>query len=413
MPTKADRKRIDAAVTSFHTYYSSPSNWGKERWHDSLYPALCRSTRYAALVNEYVSTEGIETVLSGDDDSTAVARMQLPIQKSLASGSQSSFNLTVFEHALPRDTENANSGPATTQLFPAPIPKTSLHDPNQLLLSHWNLDAASALCASMLDVCPGHRVLDLCAAPGGKSVALAQSLFSHSKHSSAMLNERALSAPMSYLHSNEIDPPRNRRLQNNLRSYLPQSLFNNGQVKTFSVDGTDPKALSNFPFGQAGYDRVLLDAPCSSERHIIHAQSRAAMSGNTAEEMARWRPGSSKNMAKIQLALLLTALRAVKIGGRVVYSTCSISTEENDGVIEKMLLQLQKDRTKGLSTWSAQVELGREGGGQDIVDQIRLDELSEQTKYGRIVVPDHPGGGGWGPLFFCVLTKTASGDTKK
>jgi len=312
----------------------------------------------------------------------------------------------VFEHTIPAASNTTTIPPPAPYFFPPPAPKPSLHDSNQLLLSHWNLDAASALCAYMLDVQPNDRVLDLCAAPGGKSIALAQSLFPHLTTPPSTTSP----PPTSSLHSNEIDTPRNRRLKNNLRSYLPASLFQTGQVQTFSIDGTDARALSLLPFGHGGYDRVLLDAPCSSERHVIHAQLRAEMSGHTAEEMARWRPGSSKNMAKTQLALLLTALRAVKVGGKVVYSTCSISSEENDGVVEKTLLQLQKDRSKGSLTWGVEVELGREGGARDVVDRVRLDELSEETRYGRIVVPDHPGGRGSGPLFFCVLTKVASGD---
>jgi len=265
----------------------------------------------------------------------------------------------------------------------------------------------------MLDIHPGARVLDLCAAPGGKSIALAQSLFPHLKTPSSSTTTSAQPSPTtSCLHSNEIDLPRNRRLKNNLRSYLPASLFASGHVQTFSIDGTDAKALSRFPFGQSGYDRVLLDAPCSSERHIIHAQLRAASSGHTAEEMARWRPGSSRNMAKTQLALLLTALAATKVGGRVVYSTCSISSEENDGVVEKTLVQLRKERGKGSCAWVVKVELGSEGIGKGRDEWVGLDECSEATKYGRIVVPDHPGGGGWGPLYFSVLTKVGPGDVE-
>ena len=412
MPTKADRKRIDAAVTSFHTYYSSPANWGTERWRDTLYPALCQPTRYAALVNQYVAVDEVEQLLSGNQATTGkLAKVRLPRQNVLQPVADQDSNLTIFEHTLlTGDSSAADPGPPATCLFPPPIPKPSLSDPSQSLLSHWNLDAASALCAHFLDVHPSDRVLDLCAAPGGKSIALAQSLFSPSKLASSAAQAKSSPPATSCLHSNEIDAPRNRRLKNNLRSYLPTHLFASLHIKTFAVDGTDAKAASLFPYGQGGYDRVLLDAPCSSERHIIHAQSRAAMSGNTADEMARWRPGSSKNMAKTQLALLITAIKAVKAGGRVVYSTCSISTEENDGVIEKMLLHVQKDNSKGHYTWHVMVELGREGVGRDSVDQVRLDELSEETKYGRIVVPDHPGGDRWGPLFFSVLTKTASGD---
>jgi len=204
-----------------------------------------------------------------------------------------------------------------------------------------------------------------------------------------------------------MDNQRNRRLLNNLRSYLPGGLFAAGNVKVFQLDGTDPKILSSLPYGHGQYDRVLLDAPCSSERHIVQAHVRAASAGHIAEEMARWRPGSSKNIAKIQVALLMTALKTVKVGGRVVYSTCSISSEENDGVVHRILLLLEKERKKGTCAWSVRIELGKKGVGGEVTDMTRLDELSEETEYGRIVVPDH-GDGRWGPLFFCVLTKVAA-----
>lgn len=412
MPTKADRKRLDAAVTSFHTYYSSSSNWGIERWHDSLYPALCQPTRYAAMINQYVSVTEVEQILSEHlPRGQSISRVQLPKQKysEPASTSNPHSNLIILEHTTDA---TGNATPLTVHPFPPPTPKPSLNDPNQLLLSHWNLDAASAICAHMLDIHPGVRVLDLCAAPGGKSIALAQSLFPYSTTPSTSTTPSPTTT--SCLHSNELDAPRARRLKNNLRSYLPASLFASGHIQTFSIDGTDAKALSRFPFGQGGYDRVLLDAPCSSERHIIHAQLRAAASGHTAEEMARWRPGSSRNIAKTQLALLMVALGAVKVGGRVVYSTCSISTEENDGVVEKMLVQVGKERGKGVCNWGVRVELGREGMGKASGggEWVGLDECSEETRFGRIVVPDHPGGGGWGPLYFAVLTKVGTGDVE-
>jgi len=117
-------------------------------------------------------------------------------------------------------------------------------------------------------------------------------------------------------------------------------------------------------------------------------------------------------MAKTQLALLLTALAAVKVGGRVVYSTCSVSSEENDGVVEKMLVQVGKERGKGVVAWGVRVELGREETGKGGNEWVGLDECSEETRFGRIVVPDHPGGGGWGPLYFSVLTKVGAGDVE-
>lgn len=73
--------------------------------------------------------------------------------------------------------------------------------------------------------------------------------------------------------------------------------------------------------------QVLVDVPCSSERHLIHDES----------ELRKWTPRRSATLAKKQYELLLAALRTVRVGGIVVYSTCSISSLENDGVIAKVL----------------------------------------------------------------------------
>ncbi|KAI7114418.1 hypothetical protein KC352_g34666 [Hortaea werneckii] len=155
-----------------------------------------------------------------------------------------------------------------------------------------------------------------------------------------------------------------------------------------------------------GYDKILVDAPCSSERHIIHAHLKAKASGNAAPEMTNWRPGSSKRLAQTQLALLMTALKAVKVGGHVLYATCSLEPTENDGVLEKMLAQVAKDRKKGAVKWD--VQLGFADGEKKAQLEEQLGSWAERTKHGWIVLPDHPSGGRWGPLFFAFVTKTAN-----
>lgn len=74
-----------------------------------------------------------------------------------------------------------------------------------------------------------------------------------------------------------------------------------------------------------------MDAPCSSERHLLSKN----------QEMLSWTPRRTKNCALRQRALLQAALFAVREGGLVVYSTCSISRAENDGVISKVCWESQ------------------------------------------------------------------------
>jgi len=73
------------------------------------------------------------------------------------------------------------------------------------------------------------------------------------------------------------------------------------------------------------YDRILLDAPCSSERHLIHSPVH----------LAQWSPGRTKALARQSMAMLCGALEALKPGGWLLYSTCSISPEENEALLER------------------------------------------------------------------------------
>ena len=76
---------------------------------------------------------------------------------------------------------------------------------------------------------------------------------------------------------------------------------------------------------QGVYDRILLDAPCSSERHLIHNPNH----------LAQWSLGRTRSLAQQALAMLCSAFEALKPGGHLLYSTCSISPEENGILVER------------------------------------------------------------------------------
>lgn len=368
--TKAERKQAQAAEDSFSRTYAL--QYGNERWQQTLYPALAAPTRYAILVNRY-ATPSMPKVFSEDE----VEKLQ-PIP--LPQHHQPSHQLAAYQWSTPEAEA------------PFPQPQT---DPTTGLMTHWNLDAASLLAVTIMGPQPGDKVLDLCAAPGGKSVAISQFL------RPAGLDASSPSLAGGCLHSNEVNNARNKRLASNLQTYLPEPLFKNGDVKVLKLDGTDIAIIQNLPLGPGGYDKVLLDAPCSSERHVIHAHTKAKQGGRVADEMASWRSGHSKKMAKTQAALLMTALRAVRVGGSVLYATCSLSNEENDGVIEKAIELIQKERKKLGIKWDIAVRSGT-------LASMGLAQWAEPTKHGWIVLPDHPGEGKWGPLFFALLEKIAA-----
>jgi 16S rRNA C967 or C1407 C5-methylase (RsmB/RsmF family) len=159
---------------------------------------------------------------------------------------------------------------------------------------------SSQLAAPLLNPQPGETVLDLAAAPGGKTLHLA----------ALMENEGRLSA---------VEPikPRMYRLADNLKR---------GGVtiaRTYLMDGR--KVGRKTP---DRFDRVLLDAPCSSEARIRRDQP---------ESYQFWSARKIKEQSRKQRGLLVAALQATRPGGRVVYCTCSFAPEENEAVVQHAL----------------------------------------------------------------------------
>ncbi len=153
----------------------------------------------------------------------------------------------------------------------------------------------------------GEQVLDLCAAPGGKSVQLAARLFTRGS--------------AGYLAAVESVKPRFFKLQAMLERYgAPRDP---AQVRLFLKDGRH--------VGDAvpeRFDRVLIDAPCSSE---------ARFDANDEDSMAHWSPRKLEECAHKQRGLLESGLKALKVGGTLVYSTCSLAPEENEQVVLDVL----------------------------------------------------------------------------
>ena len=192
------------------------------------------------------------------------------------------------------------------------------------VLSAYHIDAGSLLAVAALDPAPGASVLDMCAAPGGKSLALAQML-----------------GPAGRLVSNDVSPDRRRRLRDVLSLYLPRGRVADGGGTANDADADDAPAAPAVTIagvdatrcgvlGSSAYDHVLLDAPCSSDRHMLRSP----------EKLAQWSPGCVRRNAARQAALLAVALDAVRPGGTVVYSTCALSRRENDDVVERTLARL-------------------------------------------------------------------------
>ena len=157
--------------------------------------------------------------------------------------------------------------------------------------------ASSAVTA--LQPLPGERVLDLCAAPGGKSTQIG-----------ALLGGQGL------LWSNEVVRGRAEALLSNLERM---------GVSNAVVSNCPPQQLCGALAGW--FDRVLVDAPCSGE----------GMFRRDPQAIAEWSPQHVQACAQRQRLILDSAAEAVKEGGVLVYSTCTFSLAENEGTCAAFL----------------------------------------------------------------------------
>lgn len=163
----------------------------------------------------------------------------------------------------------------------------------------YSQEPSASSAAPLLGVRPGMRVLDTCAAPGGKSSQLA-----------AALGGQGL------LVSNEFVAARAEVLRSNLeRMGVPNAVVLNEDT------GRIAAALPEF------FDRVLVDAPCSGE----------GMFRKDRDARGEWSEGNVKLCAATQDELLREAWRALKPGGVLIYSTCTFNRDEDEGALERML----------------------------------------------------------------------------
>jgi 16S rRNA (cytosine967-C5)-methyltransferase len=159
-------------------------------------------------------------------------------------------------------------------------------------------DEASQLVSAVVAASAGERILDLCASPGGKTIAMA-----------ADMNE------VGRIVASDVRPRRLALLQETIK-----------MAQTRCVSVVRVPRVGPLPF-EATFDAVLVDAPCSGLGTVRR------------DPDIRWRRQEQDfaALARDQLTLLMRAADVVRPGGRLVYATCSSEPEENDGVVANFL----------------------------------------------------------------------------
>ncbi len=236
-------------------------------------------------------------------------------------------------------------------------PKVLLHNPFGGELDDYSLDQASLIPARALAVAGGERIADFCSAPGGKLLAMIFSV------AAAELNSITFVA-------NDLSPARVARLKAILYDCLPPAVMARVDVRRGDASRWGQRFANEF-------DKVLVDAPCSGERHLLASS----------KELERWTLKGSKRLAIRQNSLLCSALDSVRPGGRVVYSTCSVNPVENDGVVERL-----GGSREGLFRLVPPAEW--------LAEDNRA--IGEKTEHGWMVMPDISGSG---PIYTAVIEK--------
>ncbi|KAL2722227.1 5-methylcytosine rRNA methyltransferase nsun-4 isoform X1 [Vespula squamosa] len=230
------------------------------------------------------------------------------------------------------------------------------------VLDYYLFDGGSILPILALDIQLGDFVLDMCAAPGGKTLTILQTLMPN------------------LVVANDLSQSR----VNRIKKVLNQYIANIGQLdnKLFITE-EDARKINN----KDVYNKILVDVPCTTDRHVLHENDNNIFKPTRIKERLR--------LPEIQANILFNALKLVTVGGTVVYSTCSLSPIQNDGVIQMTLKRIWeesntvvvvKDMSDVLNPLQTLFNFGNFG-----------------LKHGHIVIPTV--GYNWGPMYFCKMVK--------
>lgn len=228
------------------------------------------------------------------------------------------------------------------------------------------LDPASVFAAMQLPLKGAENILDMCAAPGGKTLVIATRMPADAT-----------------LVSNERSASRKQRLVQVCDTCLPENI--RSRIKISCSDGAKWCTTQT-----ECYDRILLDAPCSSERHVLADE----------KYLSEWSPNRIKTLAMEQWALLSSAYRLLVPGGFLVYSTCALCPAENDDVVARLF---KKFDDVELPLKNKMPEITEDFSG---ICKMEVVPEPERTEFGFHILPDQKEK--CGPIWFTLIRKKPS-----
>ncbi|NXP03624.1 NSUN4 methyltransferase, partial [Thinocorus orbignyianus] len=344
--------RIPPTRLALHHFDVNYSLQLKDQWPSVRAGLLCEQ-KYGALLNNFCAVhhvaQELELLNATDFVSEAPKKLQpwqVMVQAEVSPPPCASITSNIKCYTFPRGD--------ITRFRPA--------RPSTLgLLDYYLLDAASLLPVLALNVQPDDLVLDLCAAPGGKTLALLQT------------------GLCGHLAANDVSVSRTKRLHQILHSYVPREIRET--VSVTSYDGRDWGQLEGGTF-----HKVLVDVPCTTDRHSVMEQENNIFHKRRTKER--------QMLPMLQLQLLMAGILATKPGGEVVYSTCSISPLQNEYVIERAVEVAKTEYNIGIH----------------IEDLSHFRTLFQDTfsffsdcRLGELVLPHLTAN--FGPMYFCKLRR--------
>lgn len=231
---------------------------------------------------------------------------------------------------------------------------------NHKVFNYYCLDGASLLPVISLGLKPGDSVADFCASPGGKSLAMLMTL----RPSALLCNELSLS--------------RLSRLRRVISSHIPDIKSTQGIVTIQQGDATKISGM---------FDKILLDVPCTNDRNSVRSdENNLFKNGRINERIA---------LPQTQMSILVNGLKCLKPGGALVYSTCTMSPIQNEGVVHMALKEIRNTSNMELAIVDQKEALRPLRG---------LFKFHRFPRYGQLIMPFFPSN--FGPMYFCKIVRT-------